>query len=175
MSDVYVKQASMGKRILQIGLLLVLGIVGWNYFIAGPSEKAEKKRKEKEIIKSLPSDDTAKADPYADYDKPKSYGNTSKRIKTKYGDHSLNIVDSVESDLKAEYKSKLPQAALDAIALKEEPIIVSAIEYRVEEQLRYLRRAIIIDFSVLDTVDKVKLEFNENYRNNFYNNLIIIR
>ncbi len=110
---------------------------------------------------------------------PSEYGQTKsksgKKITGQYGDYITALMDSLENDMKNRYRGQIPKSSIDAINLTADPVIVDAIEVLIKNQLQYLTRTATIDFSVLDSIDKIRYESDEKYREQILNGLIHIK
>lgn len=142
------------KTVLRIVLLIVLifgGYKGCQYM-----KESEPAKKE---VKVTPSQ------------VPKEYTSTTSinRIDNKYVEL---LLDSIELSMKKHYAGKLPKAAIDAIKLKDNKVIIKAVEQLFDDQLGYLMRTVSINFAVLDSIDKVKYDMDKRYRKQVLNDLI---
>jgi len=111
-------------------------------------------------------------------DMPTEYSGTSKSkntIKGDYADYITDLVDSVESDIKNRFKNQLPIDAINAINLKNENYVVDGVKQLISDQLAYLTRSMSINFSVLDSIDKIRYESDEKYRKEILNQLITLK
>lgn len=111
-------------------------------------------------------------------DMPTEYSGSSKlknTIKGEYSDYITDLVDSVESDIKNRFKNQLPDVAIDAINLKNEEYVVDGVKQLISNQLAYLTRTMTINFSVLDSIDKIRYKSDEKYRKEILNQLITLK
>jgi len=161
----------MGQRFLIIGLVLIgliLAYNGCNYLIS-PKTKSSKTIESTLIDSTEKKIKPKKTNPYATRSTENMYLKESK-----YQDYMVALIDSVEIDLKRRFKGQIPQKAIDAISIRDNEIIVSALESLLNSQLQYLIRSTHIRFEVLDSVNTYKYQNNRDYKINIDNQIIYL-